>query len=167
MKPKTFLRLTLLTPYLLWGISALIVLAVNSSENTWFAISPIINALLYIPMLYAIGIFIWGIPYTILAFALWFWSSNRPIRKIIRGFALAPFLLAILIATEMLVLSINWNNFGASFAQSSTDFGASVLGMGLLALVFGYLSIGVVMAIYKALTLVNLIKTETSLMQTA
>jgi hypothetical protein len=64
MKPQTFLRLSLIIPYLLWGISAIIVAIVSSSKNTAFDSNTIINILLYIPMLYAFGVFIWGIPYT-------------------------------------------------------------------------------------------------------
>jgi len=54
---------------------------------------------------------------------------------------------------------------GAGFSQNSSDFGASILAMGGLAIVFGYLSIGVVAGIYKVLTLLNLIKTEHELTQ--
>jgi len=60
----------------------------------------------------------------------------------------------------MIAFSINWNDLGAGFSQNSADFGASILGMGTLAIVFGYLSIGVVAGIYKVLTLLKLIKNE-------
>jgi hypothetical protein len=160
MKPQTFLRLSLLIPYLLWGLSAIIVAVVGSSTNTPFGTNPIINALLYIPMLYALGIFIWGIPYTILAVGLGLWSRGKPTQKILRTFAWSPVMLAILISLEMIAFSINWNDLGASFSQNSTDFGASILGMGALAIAFGYLSIGVVAGVYKLLTLLNLIKNE-------
>jgi len=160
MKPQTLLRLSLIIPYLLWGLSAIIVAVVDSSKNTPFDTSPIINALLYIPMLYAFGIFIWGIPYTLLAVGLGLWSRNKPTQKIIRIFAWSPVMLAILISLEMFAFSINWKDLRAGFSQNSTDFGASILGMGALAIVFGYLSIGVVAGIYKVLTLLNLIKNE-------
>jgi len=78
MKPQTLLRLSLIIPYLLWGLSAIIVAVVGSSKNTPFDTSSIINVLLYIPMLYAFGIFIWGIPYTLLAVGLGLWSRNKP-----------------------------------------------------------------------------------------
>lgn len=160
MKTRTLLRLSLIIPYLLWGLSALIAAAVSSSKNTSFDTNPIINMLLYIPMLYAFGIFIWGIPYTLLAVGLGLWSRDKPTQKIIRIFALSPVMLAILISLEMFAFSINWNDLGAGFSQNSTDFGASILGIGALAVVFGYLSIGVVAGIYKVLTLLNLIKNE-------
>jgi len=160
MKPQTLLRVSLIIPYLLWGLSALIVAVVSSSKNTPFDTGLIINVLLYIPMLYAFGIFIWGIPYTLLAVGLGLWSRGKPTQKIIRIFALSPVMLAILISLEMFAFSINWNDLGAGFSQNSTDFGASILGIGALAVVFGYLSIGVVAGIYKVLTLLNLIKNE-------
>jgi hypothetical protein len=158
MKPQTLLRLTLIIPYLLWGLSAIIVAVVGSSKNTASDTSPIIGMLLYIPMLYAFGIFIWGIPYTLLAVGLGLWSRYKPTQKIIRVFALSPVMLAILISLEMFALSINWNDLGAGFSQNSPDFGASVLSIGALAIVFGYLSIGVVAGIYKVLSLLKLIK---------
>ena len=160
MKPQTLLRVSLIIPYLLWGLSALIVAVVSSSKNTPFDTGLIINVLLYIPMLYAFGIFIWGIPYTLLAVGLGLWSRGKPTQKIIRIFALSPVMLAILISLEMFAFSINWNDLGAGFSQNSTDFGASILGIGALAVVLGYLSIGVVAGIYKVLTLLNLIKNE-------
>lgn len=160
MKPQTLLRLSLIIPYLLWGLSTIIVTVVDSSKNTSFDTNPIISAFLYIPMLYALGIFIWGIPYTLLAVGLGLWSRNKPIQKIIRIFAWSPVMLAILISLEMFAFSINWNNLGAGFSQNSIDFGASILGIGALAIVFGYLSIGVAAGIYKVLTSLNLIKNE-------
>ena len=60
----------------------------------------------------------------------------------------------------MFAFSINWKDLGAGFSQNSTDFGASILVMGALAIVFGYLSIGVVAGIYKVLTSLKLIKNE-------
>lgn len=160
MKPQTLLRLSLIIPYLLWGLSAIIVAVVGSSKNTSFDTNPIISVLLYIPMLYALGIFIWGIPYTLLAVGLGLWSRGKPTQKILRTFAWSPVMLAVLISLEMIAFSINWNDLGADFSQNSTDFGASILSMGALAIVFGYLSIGVVAGIYKVLTLLNLIKNE-------
>jgi hypothetical protein len=160
MKPQTLLRVSLIIPYLLWGLSAIIVAVVSSSKNSPFDTSSIINMLLYIPMLYAFGIFIWGIPYTLLAVGLGLWSRGKPTQKIIRAFAWSPVMLAILISLKMFAFSINWNDLGAGFSQNSIDFGASILGIGGLAIVFGYLSIGVVAGIYKVLTLLNLIKNE-------
>jgi len=69
-------------------------------------------------------------------------------------------MLAILISLEMFAFSINWKDLGAGFSQNSTDFGASILVMGALAIVFGYLSIGVVAGIHKVLTSLKLIKNE-------
>lgn len=163
MKPQNLLRSSLIIPYLLWGISAIIVMIVSSSKNTAFDSNTIVNVLLYVPMFYALGIFIWGIPYTLLAVGLWLWSRGKPTRKIIKAFAFSPIMLAILIALEMLAFSINWNDMRAGFSQNSADFGASVLVIGGLAIVFGYLSIGVVAGIYKVLTLLNLIKAENEL----
>jgi hypothetical protein len=160
MKPQTFLRLSLITPYLLWGISAIVAMVVSSSKSTSFDTNPIINTLMYIPMLYAIGVFIWGIPYTLLAVGLGLWSRGKPTQKILRTFAWSPVMLAVLISFEVLAFSINWNDLKAGFSQNSTDFGASILGMGALAIVFGYLSIGVVAGVYKGLTWLNLIKNE-------
>jgi len=160
MKPQTLLRLSLLTPYLLWGISAIVAMIVSSSKNTAFDTNPIINTLLYIPMLYAFGIFIWGIPYTLLAVGLGLWSRGKPTQKTLKTFAWSPVMLAILIAFEVFAFSLNWNDLGTGFSQNSTDFGASILAMGVLAIVFGYLSIGVVAGIYKVLTMLNLVKNK-------
>jgi len=160
MKPQTLIQLSLFIPYLLWGLSAIIATVVGSSKYTPLDTSPIFSMFLYIPMLYAFGIFIWGIPYTLLAIGLGLWSRGKPTQKIIRIFILSPVILAILISLEMFAFSVNWNDLGAGISQNSTDFGASILSLGALALIFGYLSIGVVAGIYKVLTLLKLIKNE-------
>jgi hypothetical protein len=163
MKPQTLLRLSLIIPYLLWGISTIIMLVVNSVNTTAIDSNSIISALIYVPILYAFGIVIWGIPYTLLAVGLWLWSRGKSIQKAIKVFALAPIMLAILIAIEISAFSINWSDMGAGFSQNAADFGASILAMGGLAIVFGYLSIGVVTGIYKVLTMLNFIKKETEM----
>lgn len=132
----------------------------SSLKDTAFDTNPILTGLLYIPALYAIGIFIWGIPYTLLAIGLGLWSRSKPTQKILKTFAWSPVLLAVLISLEMIVFSVNWNDLGTALSQNSTDFGLGVLGMGALAIVFGYLSIGIVVGIYKVLTSLNLIKNE-------
>jgi len=166
MKTQTLLRLSLIIPYLLWGISTIVMLVVNSVNTTAIDSNSIISTLMYVPFLYAFGIVIWGIPYTLLAIGLWLWSHGKPVQKAIKVFALAPIMLAILIAIEIFALSINWSDVSAGFYQNSTDFGMSVLAMGGFAIVFGYLSIGVVAGIYKVLTLLNLIKNENEMLNT-
>ncbi|MEP6896839.1 MAG: hypothetical protein ABI986_14640, partial [Chloroflexota bacterium] len=107
-------------------------------------------------------------PYTLLAVGLGLWSRGKPVQKTLRAFAWSPVMLAILISLEIFAVSFNWHDMRANFSQnSSADFGASILAVGALAIVFGYLSIGVVAGVYKVLTLLNLIKKENGMINPA
>ncbi len=164
MKPKTFLRLTLLIPYLLWGISAIFMLVVSSLPTALDASSPIINTLAMIPILYSFGIVLWGIPYTLLAVGLWLWSRGKPTKKIIKTFAWAPILLIVPMMIETLImdyrsfrsyseLARNWQSFWSGFAYSTVTLTG-------LSLAFGYLCIGLAYGVYKLLWKLKLILDE-------
>ena len=153
MKSQTYLRLSLLIPYLFWIVSA----GVTAITNQFPEYENIIG---YIAIFYTIGIIIWGIPYTILAIALWFWSRGKDTRKVARIFALSPILLGILLVIEILIVSINWSDISNSFLQPSSDFTASILTLGGLSLLYGYLCIFIAAGLYKLLKAFKVIKAE-------
>ena len=70
MKPRTYFRLALLFPYLLWGICALIIFLLSSLEFR------VLDWLLIPFMIYVLGIILWLVPYTVLAVGMWIWSRN-------------------------------------------------------------------------------------------
>jgi len=152
MKPQTCLRLTLLAPYLLWVVLAGTVILLNRSSQS---MDPgiIYNVFLTAANLYTIGIVIWLLPYTILALGLWMWSKGKSPEETYRFFAFSPLFMAILVALEMGIFSILWGGEGVS-----SDFGGSVLAIAGLAILFGYLIIGMVVGMYKLFSLIHVIR---------
>ncbi len=149
MKPQLALRLTLLVPYLLWGIAVISALTLVPLINASIGSGAGINLLLTPILIYAYGVVIWGIPYTLLATGLWVWSRNKNTQNIVRTFALAPIMLAMLTTIEMLAVVVDWSNIGTGLSQVSTDFGASVAGVIGLALAYGYFCIGMTWVTYR------------------
>ena len=160
MKSQTYLRLSLLVPYVLWGVATIIVLLTPALTNPSVEPNAMMNALAGIAFIYAFGIILWGIPYTLTALGLWFWSRGRPARQMVRVFAFSPFMLAILLAMEIFVTSINWTDIRAGFSQQPSELGGSMLSVGVLALVFGYLCIGIAAGTHKILKSLNVIRDE-------
>jgi hypothetical protein len=152
MKLQTGLRLTLLSPYLLWVVLAGILFLLNGSPHSMKS-GPVFDVLLTVASLYTIGIAIWILPYTILALGLWMWSKGKSPEETYRFFAFSPLFMAILVALEMGIFSILWGGEGVS-----SDFGASMLAIAGLAILFGYLIIGMVVGMYKLFSLIHVIR---------
>src|SRR5262245_34437774 len=150
MRPKTFLGLALLFPYALWAVCALMAFLLSSqnlSTNWNIVLTPVFY--------YAIGIVVWFVPYTFLVSGLWLLSRGKVTRHIAKVFAFSPFMLAILLAMMMLIISFDWNNLGAGLSHLSLDFGMSIIAIAGLALVYGYFCIGVIVGIYKILNMLK------------
>jgi len=157
MKSQTYLRLSLLIPYLLWVISLGIIFVTSQFPESNNVIITIISG---VAGFYTLGVILWGIPYTLLAVGLWVWSRSRDTRKMARGFAYSPILLGLLLMIETFILSINWSDVPNGFSQISPDFTASILTLGGLSLLYGYLCIGFAAGLYKLLKKFNVINDE-------
>jgi len=157
MRSQTYLRLSLLIPYLLWVISLSILFITSQFPESDNVIIAILSGVVGF---YTLGIFIWGIPYTALAFGLWIWSRRRDTRIVVRGFAYSPILLGILLTMETLIVSFNWSDIPNGFSQLSPDFPTSILTLGGLSLLYGYLCIGFAAGLYKLLKKFNIINDE-------
>ena len=125
------------------------------------------SALAFVVIIYAYGIILWGIPYTLVAIGLWIWSLRKQTRNIIKTFAWAPVLLAIPMMIQSLILDYrsyssynelarNWQSFWSGFAYSTLVFTG-------FSLAYGYLCIGITYGIYKLLRKLNIIKNENEL----
>ena len=157
MKTKTYLQLSLLTPYIYWVFSAAIAFIWNTYSNNELPDNSIVNFFSYAVFFYAFGITIWGIPYTILAIGLWIWSRGKEVQKAIRIFALSPLFLTLLIAIEVLALAFPREDFSSGGTGLLASFGSSVLGLGMFSVVYGYLIIGITAGIYRILKRFDLI----------
>ncbi len=162
MKPETLLRSFLAIPYISWGISLLIVsIPVFSAETLDTMESPIVW-IGRIAAVYAIGILLWGIPYTLLAIGLLIWSFKKSARTIAKVFLLSPILLSILLAIETALVTLPTNEI---FATTSGEFLSYAAMLAILALIFGYTLILVAFGFYKALSALHMIRAETEVGQ--
>lgn len=152
MKPRTYFRLALLFPYLLWCVCALIVFILSRLESSmdW---SVVLMPVFY----YAFGILVWFIPYTLLAIGMWVWSKNKSKAMLHKKAMIAPPLLVILMLIETTLISLP--------TDSIEDFTGTMLGQTLLiggfSLVFGYLCVGIALGVFKLLQARKLIAEET------
>ena len=152
MKPRTYFGLALLFPYILCGICALIVASlslVQEMPETW-------NIVLMPIMFYAFGVILWFVPYTILAAGMWIWSRNKPATALYKLALLAPILLSALMLIEVVLVSLPT----VSVAELAMDLLSQAVLLGGFSLVFGYLSVGVAMGIFKFLQSKHLIAEE-------
>ena len=100
LKPRTYFRVALLFPYMLWGICTLIVALLSSQETSaaW-------NIVLMPITFYVIGIILWLIPYTILAAGMWIWSRNKSTTTLYKLALVAPILLSALMFVEAMLVA--------------------------------------------------------------
>ncbi len=154
MKPEAYARLSLIFPYALWVMLAGFMFV---ARNFFPAIEnvPVLSGLITISFLYVFGILLWGIPYTILAFCLWLWSRRKPAGSIAKAFAVAPWIMSLLVIGELAILSQMDRHTGLS-----SDFGDTALAMMWYCLLYGYGIVGIVAAIYKLLQSRNFIELE-------
>jgi hypothetical protein len=154
MKPRTFFGLALLTPYLLWVICVLILILLSllDTPSDW-------GDILVIPFFYfAFGIFLWFIPYNLLAIGMWFWSRGKT-TKVLRRLALtSPVLLSLFMVGVVL-----WMSFPIeSLLELTMEVPSQLAVLGGFSLFFGYVCVGIAFGIYKILEAKNLITEGTS-----
>jgi len=127
-----------------------------SAENSYTA-NAVFDALAGVASFYAIGIVLWGIPYTILAVGLLLWSINKSAPTIYKLFIFSPFMLSILMAVEIALVSF-WPPQAPSL-EGGMEFLSSLLVVVIPSLIFGYGLVGVCAIIYKGIRYLN-IRTE-------
>jgi hypothetical protein len=111
-----------------------------------------------IAAVYAIGIILWGIPYTLLAIGLLIWSLKKSAPRIAKVFLFSPILLSILLAAETALITLPSNEILATTPDEFLSYAGL---LAALALIFGYALILFAFGIYKALNALHLIQAET------
>ena len=174
MQRKTFLRLCLLLPYLALGVSALITIpfidSVSFYENWFLAVLGI----------FTVSAIVWGPLYTWMAIVLWIWSIGRSEREVRRAYYLSPFILAGAMGVPTIAFSANdsaalflWNilhrfrleylmpNFFPYFSvETPLIILVALLMMGGLSVMIGYVFVGIVFLIERALLKRNYLITD-------
>jgi hypothetical protein len=153
MNAKSVLRLLILIPYLILGISLLGIYFVHDSSST------ILSAFGLLAWVYSLGVIFWGIPYTILVLGLLVWSRKKSLKTIYNALFYSPFLLSILMIGEVVVFT----NVIPIRIPTLLDMLNLVWFSFLLvipSLLFGYLFVGIGGIIYKVLERLKLIKQD-------
>ena len=154
MKHRTLFGLALFIPYLLWVVCALILVLLSLLEmsSEW-------GKILVMPFfIYAYGIFLWFIPYTLLALGMWFWSKGKTTKTLYRLALTAPILLSIFMIGEVVWASLPVDNV----TELTQEIPNQIIFLGGLSLFFGYLCVGIAMGILKTLKAKNIIVEEIS-----
>ncbi|MBN8582363.1 MAG: hypothetical protein J0L96_16980 [Anaerolineae bacterium] len=152
MKPHTYFRLALLTPFFLWGIALLAGLLLYQ-----FKTPPDFIIILMTPILfYTIGIIMWFLPYMIVAIGLWIWSRNKSVATLRNAALTAPVVFYMILLLEALVVYV----FSANLIESTQEVFEMSAILGIVSLLFGYLCVGIAFAVFKILQIKKVIVQE-------
>jgi hypothetical protein len=166
MKTKTYARLALLIPLLIWVILIFVELVFNlvipadlrSSEQM-----TVFGLLEMFIMFYVMGILFWFLPYLVLSIALLLISFTSRLKMLQYLFILSPFAMAILAMLEGTIITLSTRDLFKSSADILSNFIISTsfsLMMGILALVYGYICVGIGFGGYKLLQRFGMIVDE-------
>ena len=165
MKARTYARLALLIPLLIWVIVLLIQMLIilfrpvdvysnGTDTDTLFGLVEMVLSF------YMIGILFWFLPYLVLSIALLIISFNSQLDVLKYMFVLSPFAMAILVMMEMTILSL-----ATGVVLSPADIVSNIatsaginLFVGIFALVCGYICVGLGFGGYLLLQYFGLIK---------
>ena len=162
MTAKDYLRITLLFPYAGWFI-----LGIITSKELGFHLPDYMEEAVF---LYTIGIFIWFIPYTLLALVLRKWSTNKEEKQILKNFAFAPMYLALIfyfiiffpIVIHTIIQAIDtkrFDFFDFNIPTSTPDLLAVNI-FPIYSILFGYFFVAIAFIIYKFLKHNNKFRNE-------
>lgn len=171
MKTRTYARLALLIPLVIWVILLVAELLINvvipadlrsNGPDSLFGLIEVIF------LFYVIGILFWFLPYLVLSIGLLFASfkSRLEVLKVI--LFLSPFAMAIMVMIGLTIISVPTWGFSITATAFPEDLKTStaiyllfgVLGLSILALMWGYICVGLGFAGYKILQRFGMIRDE-------
>ena len=163
MKTMTYLRFSLLIPFVIWGICLLVILIMDAvSQNQFTSRLPeaISVGVAVFFTAYVLGILFWILPYLLLALILFFSTFISQARVALKLFALSPLAMMLLTLATVIIMSLS------SSGSIDQDFSSLVLLVIALVLSWGYICVGIGYGIYRLLQRRGTIRDET-LMQTS
>lgn len=169
MKTRTYARLSLLIPILVWVVSLVFLLALyvlfpdTQSGSDMPAVIAVVGMVL---VFYVVGIIFWLIPYLLVSLILLLVSFRSTEKTLKVVYLLSPILMAISIMILMTVLTIAPAEGPLPASDLLSSFQDSIGTGGLFAiltLVWGYICVGLGFGIYKLLQRFGMIKSEVNL----
>jgi hypothetical protein len=145
MKTRTYARLALLIPILIWVILLLVEILINVVIPANLRSDGLLALLEIVPFFYVFGILFWFLPYLILSIFLLSISFISRLEVLKYLFFLSPFVMAVLVMLEVTIISLPLGDYAFPDAGLLSTFmttaGINLL-MGILALIFGYGCVG-------------------------
>lgn len=166
MKTTTYLRLSLLIPFLVWAFCALALFLWSRLEPNGLrsGSSTAINVIAMFFLFYVFGILVWFLPYLLVCIILLVWSFKSRAQVLIKVFALAPVGMAFLVLAFVDVLSLIGEDMSTLASKPGPFFedlfGSNVLFL-ILTLLWGYVCVGIGYGMYKILQRLEFILDDT------
>ena len=164
MKAKTYARLSLLLPIVLWGICLLYSLVMNSiavQQLDSFLSIPIVDWIGQFIVFYVFGVIFWILPYILLSTILFVLTFKNQVKSLLYIFVLSPFAMAILMMVEAAIFSLIWPGVSTDTLDNTFLSSAGLyIVFALFSLVWGYICVGIGFGGYKLLQYFNIIKRE-------
>lgn len=167
MRTTTYLRWSLLIPFVVWGLCLLVFLLLGRLQGSDNSIDPIermsiMDAVSLFLAFYIFGIIIWVIPYLLLGLILFFWSFIGKAQTMIKAFALSPFAMTLLTVAVLIILELGTYSGGVpnSTGRFDSTFGSASLLLAGAAFAWGYICVGIGYALYRLLKRREIIRDE-------
>lgn len=164
MKTRTYARVVLLIPLLAWVILLLVELLINVAIPVDLRLDGPYTVLGFLEisiLFYVMGILFWFLPYLVLCIALLLISFKSRLEVLKYLYILSPFAMAMLVMLEVTFISLPVGGMAVPSPELVPNFiyyvGVNLL-FGILALVFGYIFVGLGFGGYKLLQHFGLIK---------
>lgn len=168
MKTTTYLRLSLLIPFLVWGFCLVFFFFLAGFMPLTYGDGlskpeTVMESIILFVFYYVLGIFIWIFPYGLLALILFLWSFIGKARNMLTIFALSP--LAMTILTTAIIIIMDLGDIGSEipFSQPQalgTDFLSFNAQIAGISFAWGYICVGIGYGIYRILQYRGYIRDE-------
>jgi len=171
MRTMTYARLSLLIPFVIWVIFVLLLLlmsampesmnideSMNMGDSVTFG-----DAILMFLLFYVLGIFFWLFPYILLALILFLFSYITNVKTILRLLVLSPIAMALLTVAVIVILGMGGSDPMTNYLSSGElerDWYIFILIVAGLAVLWGYLCVGIGYGTYTVLQYLGAIKDE-------
>jgi hypothetical protein len=164
MKTNTYLRWSLLIPFVVWGVSLLIFMIASIFSFEAFPDGESLSAVdipLFFLLFYVFGIIVWIFPYLLVALILFFWSFISKARTALQVFALSPVVMTLLTVATLTILTLGISG-GSTGIIDQYFIGFNLLGAAFT-LIWGYICVGIGYGIYRFLQKRGLIRDEANM----
>ena len=155
MKAATYLRLSLLLPFVVWGVCLLIFNITDMTPGTTSGL--LVNSVIVLFLFYVFGIIGWFLPYLLLALILVILSFRVRAQTLIKVFALSPMIMAIFIMVFVIAI-LGDSLTPGTLAAAGGEFWGSSIWFAIVSLVWGYIAVAIGFGIYRLLQALHVIR---------